>query len=489
MVEFEPVIGLEVHAQLNTKSKVFSQDSCAYGGSPNTQVSPVCFGLPGALPVLNEVVLDKAIVAGLAFGCKISLFTKFDRKNYFYPDLPKGYQISQFDKPIASNGKVRFQIKGETDERSINLTRIHIEEDAGKLIHSSDPNLNVSYVDLNRAGTPLIEIVSEPEIRSSDEAYYYLLALKSVLRYIQVSDCNMEEGSLRCDANVSIRPKGSSEFRTRIEIKNLNSFKAVKSAIDYEIEWQKDQYSRGLSFHQQTKLWDSTLLKTIPMRSKEMAHDYRYFPDPDLPVIILQEEYIDNLRKTLPELPAEKRVRFEKEMGLPYYDAEVLTAEREIAEYFEDVVKISKDAKKSSNWVKDEVLGIVNKENDSIQNFPIEPKRIGEMIQLINNGEISGKIAKNLFVEMLTSKKSPSEIVKEKNLGVVRDDKAIEAIVDKVISENSEAIDSYKKGKERALASLIGAVMKESKGKADPAIVNKMILEKVKKLIEGRKDS
>ncbi|MBE7410806.1 MAG: Asp-tRNA(Asn)/Glu-tRNA(Gln) amidotransferase subunit GatB [Leptospiraceae bacterium] len=485
MTEFEPVIGLEVHAQLNTQSKVFSTSSCAYGGSPNTQVSPVCFGLPGALPVLNESALNKAIVAGLAFGCKISLFTKFDRKNYFYPDLPKGYQISQFDKPIALGGEVHFQIKGENESKKINLTRIHIEEDAGKLIHSADPNTNVSYVDLNRAGTPLIEIVSEPEIRSSDEAYYYLLALKNILRYIRVSDCNMEEGSLRCDANVSIRPVGSSEFRTRVEIKNLNSFKAVKSAIDYEIEWQKEEYLKGNTFSQQTKLWDSTLLKTVPMRSKEMAHDYRYFPDPDLPVIILQEKYVEDLRNTLPELPSEKRNRFEKELGLPFYDSEVLTSEREIAEFFEEVVKISNDPKKSSNWVKDEVLGILNKENEDIQNFPIEPKRLGEMILLINEGKISGKIAKIIFEEMLVSKDSPTEIMTKKNLGVVRDDKAIELIVDKVISENSEAIDSYRKGKERALAALVGAVMKESKGKADPGIVNKMILEKAKKIIEA----
>ncbi|MCE9501565.1 MAG: Asp-tRNA(Asn)/Glu-tRNA(Gln) amidotransferase subunit GatB, partial [Leptospira sp.] len=298
MIEYETIIGLEVHAQLNTESKVFSTSSCTFGGSPNTQVSPVCFGLPGALPVLNEKVLDKAIMAGLALGCEISLFTKFDRKNYFYPDLPKGYQISQFDKPIALGGSVSFFEKGKAAPTKINLTRIHIEEDAGKLIHSQDPGVSASYVDLNRAGTPLIEIVSEPEMRSSDQAYLYLNSLKTILRYIRVSDCNMEEGSLRCDANVSIRPVGEKEFRTRVEIKNLNSFKAVKTAIEYEVEWQKDIYARGQSFTQMTKLWDSTLLKTVPMRSKEMAHDYRYFPDPDLPVIILKKEFIEDIKRS-----------------------------------------------------------------------------------------------------------------------------------------------------------------------------------------------
>ncbi|MCB1142140.1 MAG: Asp-tRNA(Asn)/Glu-tRNA(Gln) amidotransferase subunit GatB [Leptospiraceae bacterium] len=475
-MEYEVIIGLEVHAQLNTTTKIFAESPTEFGASPNTQVSTVCYGLPGALPVLNVSALEKAIQAGLAVGSEITLFTKFDRKNYFYPDLPKGYQISQFDKPICVGGKISFEIKETGETKSIDLTRIHLEEDAGKLMHSADPSIPSSYVDLNRAGTPLIEIVSEPQIRSSEEAYLYLNSLKNILRYIRVSDCNMEEGSLRCDANVSIRPVGSSEFRTRVEIKNLNSFKAVKAAIDYEVEWQKDQYSRGLSFTQMTKLWDSVALKTVPMRTKEMAHDYRYFPDPDLPPISLTKEYVDELQSKLPELPDARKKRFMNELGLPQYDAEVLTSEREIAEYFEETFSKSNDAKKSSNWVKDEILGYVNKENISILEFPIQPERIGEMIALINKGEITGKIAKSIYEEMLTSDKTPSEVVKEKGLGVVRDDKQIEELVVKALSENPDAVDGWKKGRDRVLGSLVGAVMKSSKGKADPKLVNELLL-------------
>lgn len=477
MLEYEVIIGLEVHVQLDTKTKLFSSAPSVFGSAPNANVATVCYALPGTLPVLNEAALDKAILAGLAFGCEIALFTKFDRKNYFYPDLPKGYQISQFDKPFAVGGKVSFSIKEK--EYTIPLTRIHLEEDAGKLMHSADPSIHASYVDLNRAGTPLIEIVSEPDIRSSDEAYHYLQTLKNVLRYIRVSDCNMEEGSLRCDANVSIRPKDETKFRTRVEIKNLNSFKAVKSAIDYEVEWQKDQYSRGLTFGQQTKLWDASAMKTLSMRTKEMAHDYRYFPDPDLPSIVLSKDKIENLRKSLPELPSERRDRFVQKLNLPMYDAEVLTSEREIADYYEEVLSVSKDAKRSSNWVKDEVLGIVNKESISISEFVIGAKRLGAMIQLISTGEISGKIGKALFEEMLTSQEEPASIVEKKGWKVVKDNKELESIVDKVLSENEETIASYRKGKDRALGALVGAIMKITKGQADPQIVNKLLLDKL----------
>lgn len=477
-MDYEVIIGLEVHVQLDTNSKIFSPAAASFGGSPNTHIATVCCALPGALPVLNEDVLEKAITAGLALECKIANFTKFDRKNYFYPDLPKGYQISQFDKPYAVGGGVLIQTKDGV-EKYVNLTRIHMEEDAGKLIHSHDPSINRSYVDLNRAGTPLIEIVSEPEMRSSEEAYIYLNNLKSILRYVRVSDCNMEEGSLRCDANVSIRPVGSKELRTRIEIKNLNSFKAVKQAIDYEVEWQKDVYSRGESFQQMTKLWDATLLKTVAMRSKEMSHDYRYFPDPDLPAFEISSERIEKSRSALPELPHKKKLRFMNDLQLPEYDAEVLTSEREISEYFESALSISKDAKKTSNWVKDEVLGIVNKENISIDRFTVGPERIGQLIALINSGEISGKIAKSIFEEMLTSNSTPEQIVEAKGLKVVRDDKEIEKIVDQVLANNQESVTSYKNGKDRALGALVGAVMKESKGKADPKTVNDLLLKKL----------
>lgn len=486
-MEYEVIIGLEVHAQLNTETKIFSKSPTKFGASPNTQVATVCYALPGTLPVLNEAALEKAVQAGLALGSEIALFTKFDRKNYFYPDLPKGYQISQFDKPICVGGKISFYEKGKDSPTVINLTRIHLEEDAGKLIHSADPSIQASYVDLNRAGTPLIEIVSEPEMRSSDQAYLYLNTLKNILRYINVSDCNMEEGSLRCDANVSVRLKGEKEFRTRVEIKNLNSFKAVKSAIEYETEWQIDQYSRGLTFVQQTKLWDASLMKTVQMRTKEMAHDYRYFPDPDLPPVRIEKEYIENLRKGLPELPQAKKDRFESQLGLPKYDAEVLSSEREIADYFEKALSVSGDAKKTSNWVKDEILGIVNRENISITEFVIDPERIGELILLINKGEISGKIAKTVFEAMLEEKKSPSQIVREKGLTVVRDDKELDKIADKVIMDNPDAVDGWKKGRDRVLGSLVGAVMKETKGKADPKLVNELLLKKLGPLGEKPK--
>ncbi|MCC5813271.1 MAG: Asp-tRNA(Asn)/Glu-tRNA(Gln) amidotransferase subunit GatB [Leptospira sp.] len=478
MVDYEVIIGLEVHVQLNTKTKIFSTATAEFGGSPNTHIATVCAALPGSLPVLNEQVLEKAIIGGLALGCNIANFTKFDRKNYFYPDLPKGYQISQFDKPYATGGGVQIKLKDGT-EKYVNLTRIHMEEDAGKLIHSHDPSINRSYVDLNRAGTPLIEIVSEPEMRSSDEAYAYLTNLKSILRYVRVSDCNMEEGSLRCDANVSIRPRGEEGFRTRVEIKNLNSFKAVKQAIDYEVEWQKDMYARGETFRQMTKLWDATLLKTVPMRSKEQSHDYRYFPEPDLPAFEIPQNRIEAIKSALPELPQQKKIRFMETLQLPEYDAEVLTSEREISEYFEKALEISGDAKKTSNWVKDEVLGIVNKESIKIQEFSVGPERIGELIALINKGDISGKIAKTVFEDMLTSPDSPGKIVEAKGLKVVRDDKALEGIVDKVLENNADSVNSWKSGKDRALGALVGAVMKETKGKADPKMVNELLLAKL----------
>jgi len=484
MSEYEVIIGLEVHVQLNTKSKIFSTAPTSFGAAPNSQTTPVCMGLPGALPVLNEEALEKAVLAGLALECNIAEFTKFDRKNYFYPDLPKGYQISQFDKPYAEGGKVRFRVKGDDKDTVINLTRIHMEEDAGKLIHSHDPNVKVSYVDLNRAGTPLIEIVSEPDLRSSDEAYYYLHALRNTLRYIGISDCNMEEGSLRCDANVSIRPRGEKEYRTRIEIKNLNSFKAVKAAIDYEVEWQTEMYAQGKTFHQQTKLWDSAQLKTVSMRSKEMSHDYRYFPDPDLPAFNIEREYVERLRKTLPELPLERKERFISELKLPEYDAEVLTSEKEIADYYESALAVSGDAKKTSNWVKDEVLGIVNKESTTIDNFKISAGNLGKLVKQIVSGKISGKIGKTVFEEMLETGADPDQIIEKKGLATVTDNAEIEKVVEKAIEMNPEAVASYKSGKGRALGAFVGFIMKETKGKADPGLVNKLLVEKLGPLPE-----
>lgn len=475
-MEFDAVIGLEVHVQLNTQSKIFCSCSTQFGAQANTQVCPVCLGLPGVLPVLNKEVLRKAIQAGLALNCKIAEYSKFDRKNYFYPDLPKAYQISQYDKPICYDGFI--EIATSEGIKKIGITRLHMEEDAGKNIHSEDSDYKVSYVDFNRTGVPLIEIVSEPDINTPDEAYQYLQNLRSILKYIEVSDCNMEEGSLRCDVNVSLKPKGSTTFGQKVEIKNLNSFRSVKLALEYEIERQKKMLLQNEKIVQETRLWDADRNITFSMRSKEEAHDYRYFPEPDLPPIVISREFIEQLKKELPELPYQKRIRFMQQYGLPEYDAQVLTSTRQLASYYEAVVADGAHPKKASNWIMSEVLAKID-DMETIDSFIVKPKDLAILLKRIDDATISGKIAKTVFEEMLETGKNPDTIINEKGLRQVTDTGAIESIIDEVIKNNPKSVEDYKNGKDKALKFLIGQVMKESKGKANPQMVNDILIKKL----------
>ncbi len=475
-MEFEPVIGLEVHSQLKTRTKIFCSCSTRFGADPNTHVCPVCLGMPGVLPVLNKTVVEYAMRMALATSCTITRQSRFARKNYFYPDLPKGYQISQYEFPIAENGHVIITLEDGTQKR-IGITRIHMEEDAGKLIH--DPQRGKSLVDYNRTGTPLIEIVSEPDIRSPEEAGAYLRQLRSILRYLDISDGNMEEGSFRCDANVSIRPKGETEFGTRAELKNLNSFKYVEAAIAYEIKRQKAVISDGGAVIQETRLWDSAKNRSHSMRGKEEAHDYRYFPDPDLVPLEIDEAWIDTVRTTLPELPDARKERFVKDYDLPRYDAEVLTAARELADYFEDCARNVKNPKLVSNWVMGTLLGLLNSEGKSIDQSPVSSAQLAELITLIETDVISGKIAKTVFDEMVTSGKAPKVIVEEKGLVQVTDASAIESVVDQVISANPSEVEKFKAGNAKLMGFFVGQVMRETKGKANPQMVNQLLKKKL----------
>jgi len=475
-MEYKPVIGLEVHVQLNTFSKIFCSCSTKFGSRPNSQTCPVCLGLPGVLPVLNKEVLQKGILAGLALNGQIANFSKFDRKHYFYPDLPKAYQISQYDKPICEHGFI--DIKVADQEKRIGITRLHLEEDAGKLIHSEDPQKNVSFVDLNRTGTPLAEIVSEPDLRSGEEAYQYLQKIKSIMKYIQVSDVNMEEGSLRCDVNISLREKGVEKFGEKVEIKNLNSFKAVKASIDYEIKRQTIALEEGEKIIQETRLWDPNKNETYSMRSKEDAHDYRYFPEPDLVPVILDDQEIAKIKTSLPELPREKSLRFIKDYNLPEYDAEVLTSVRQLADYYEEVVNQGTNPKKTSNWIMNELLAKID-DLEEIDSFIINPSKLAVLLKLIDNNTISGKIAKTVFEEMVKTGQQAEIIIKEKGLKQVTDQSEIEAMIEKIIEKNKQSVEDYKNGKEKALKFLVGQVMKESRGKANPQIVNQTLLKKL----------
>ncbi|MEM7007851.1 MAG: Asp-tRNA(Asn)/Glu-tRNA(Gln) amidotransferase subunit GatB [Thermodesulfobacteriota bacterium] len=469
-MEFEPIIGLEVHAQLKTESKIFSTESTEFGGSPNSHVSPVCLGLPGVLPVLNKKVLEYAFKAAIALNCELHPRSRFARKNYFYPDLPKGYQISQYEEPFSSGGWVEITVDGVT--KKINLTRIHMEEDAGKLVHENHGSS--SYVDLNRAGVPLVEIVSEPEITSAQEAVEYMKKLRSILRYIGVCDGNMEEGSLRCDANISVRPKGSDKLGTKAEIKNVNSFRYVQKAIEYEIKRQIMLVENGEEVVQETRLFDSNKGVTFSMRSKEEAHDYRYFPDPDLMPVVMEQKYIEELRESLPELPDQKLARFKEQYGLPEYDAAVLTDSIEIADYFENCLKEHTNPKTVSNWIMTEVLREV-KEGDEVDSFPITPKKLGELLNLIENGTISGKIAKEVFEEMLSSGKHATQIVEEKGMTQISDQSELENIVTAILDAHPDEIERYKAGDQKLMGFFVGQAMKETKGKANPKVINELL--------------
>ncbi|MFH1715032.1 MAG: Asp-tRNA(Asn)/Glu-tRNA(Gln) amidotransferase subunit GatB [Elusimicrobiota bacterium] len=479
-MKYEAVIGLEVHAQLSTNTKIFCGCSTKFGMPPNSNVCPVCTGMPGVLPVLNKMVVENSIRAALAFECGISPVSVFARKQYFYPDLPKNFQISQYELPLAEHGKITLE-----NGKNIGITRIHLEEDAGKLLHNiGSREIDGSLVDYNRTGVPLIEIVSEPDIRTPDDAYEYLTIIKSVLQYIEVSDCNMDEGSLRCDANVSIRPLGREKFGTKVEMKNMNSFKGVQKALAYEIERQREVLDKGGTIIQETRLWDDKKEITVTMRTKEEAHDYRYFPEPDLLPLKIDKIWIDNVRKNLPELPKERKARFIEEYTLSGYDAGVLTKDKKLADYFETALKDSslgaKNAKSLANWVMGELLGRLNLESHSISESPVKAPDLAKLVILIQNNTISGKIAKMVFDDMYKTGKTPDMIIKEKNLVQITDESAIALVVDEVIAENVSVVEEFKKGKGQAIGFLVGQVMKKSKGKANPQMANELLKEKLK---------
>jgi len=478
-VEYETVIGLEVHVELKTRSKVFCSCSTTFGAEPNTQVCPVCLGLPGVLPVLNEKAVEYAIKAALALNCQIAEYSKFDRKNYFYPDMPKNYQISQYDLPLATGGYVEIEVNGE--KKRIRIKRLHLEEDTGKLLHSADvAAAESSLVDFNRAGVPLIEIVSEPDIRSPEEAKLYLTKLKSIIEYTGVSDVKMQEGSLRCDANVSIRPRGSSEFGTRTEIKNMNSFRAVQRGLEYEVERQKKVVEAGGKVVQETRHWDENRGITVPLRSKEEAHDYRYFPEPDLVPLVISRERVEEIRSQLPELPDARKARLMASYNLPAYDAEVLTSSKALGDFFDATVALFPEAKTVSNWMMSELMKYLNANNLEIQEIPLTPKDLADLLKLIDQGTISGKIAKTVFEEMCATGEPPEKIVREKGLIQITDEGAIAQVVAEVIAANPQSVADYRAGKEKALTFLVGQVMKATRGKANPEAVNRILREKLR---------
>ena len=477
-MEFETVIGLEVHAQMLTDTKIFCGCSTKFGGSPNSHTCPVCLGMPGVLPVLNKKVVEYAMKMALATNCEINKSCSFARKNYFYPDLPKGYQISQYAYPLAEHGYVFLNVNGE--QTKIGITRIHMEEDAGKLMH--DEHNPSSYVDLNRTGVPLIEIVSEPDMRSSEEAADYLKRLHEILVYLEICDGNMEEGSFRCDANISIRPKGQKEFGTRTELKNMNSFRNVQRALDYEIKRQQYLVENGGIVIQETRLWDDAQGATNSMRSKEEAHDYRYFPDPDLVPILVDDAWIAKIRKDLPELPLDKRERFVKDYQIPAYDAGVLTADKALAHYYEEVVKFCLQPKAASNWIMGDVMRFLNEEKRDIRQCPITAKSLADMIRLIDEGAISGKMAKEIVEDMYKTGKSPQTIIKEKGLVQITDEGELIESITSIIKANPNQLADYRGGKEKLFGFFVGQVMKATHGKANPQLVNELL----KKMLAGQ---
>ena len=479
-MKYETVIGLEVHAQIKTKTKIFCSCSTEFGRPPNENTCPICLGMPGVLPVLNEKALRLAMQACLATHCVIQPMNRFARKNYFYPDLPKGYQISQYELPLGTHGHIAIQSAGK--RKVIGLTRIHMEEDAGKLIHGENlGNPNKSYVDFNRTGVPLMEIVSEPDLRSPDEAREYLSELKAILEYTEVSDCNMEEGSFRCDANISLRPVGQKELGTRTELKNMNSFKFIHKALQYEIERQTKILEQGDKVAQESRLFDPGKGITYPMRSKEEAHDYRYFPEPDLVPVVIDDHWIEETRKRIPELREQKRERFVRQYKIPEYDAAALTASRSLANYFEECVSHHNEPKLASNWIMGELLRELKNDKREINDCPVTPRAFADLLKLIDQGTLSGKIAKTVFEEMYKTGKPGETIVKEKGLAQISDESAIIKHVEEVIEANPKQCEQYRSGKDKVIGFFVGQVMKATKGQANPAMVNKLLKEKLKK--------
>lgn len=487
-MNYESVIGLEVHVQIKTESKLFCGCPTLFGSPPNSNICPVCCGYPGVLPVLNKKAVEGLVRTAFALDCKINEESVFARKQYFYPDLPKNYQISQYEKPLAEHGVL--EIFSDSNPKRIGITRIHLEEDAGKLIHSlGSTALDHSLIDLNRTGIPLMEIVSEPDLRSAEESQEYLSSLKMILQYLEVSDCDMEKGTLRCDANISIRPEGSKNLGTKVELKNMNSFKAVSEAIKYEIERQIQCVESGEKIVQETRLWNADEKQSKPMRSKEEAHDYRYFPEPDLLPLNLHREWIQSIQKNLPELPSKKRDRFIREFELSAYDAGVLTADKKLSDFYEKAVGPHDDISKGllnsaetkilSNWITTNLLGRLNAENKTINESPISPENMGRLVRLIADGTISGKIAKTVFDEMWNSNENPKKIIEKKGLTQNSNETQIEKWVEESMSANPKAVQEYKNGKPQAIGALVGTVMKLSKGQANPSLVNQLLKKKL----------
>lgn len=483
--DYEIVIGLEVHLELKTDSKLFCACVAKFGADPNSQVCPVCLGLPGAFPVLNEKALEYTIIAGLALNCQIAEFSRFDRKQYFYPDLPKAYQISQYDLPFCKNGWLEISSGNEGSNliKRVGIIRVHLEEEAGKSVHSGIGIVNSEYSleDYNRAGIPLIEIVSAPDLRSPQEAKEYLEKLKSLLEYTQVSDCKMEEGSLRCDANISLRPRGRQEYGTIVEIKNMNSFRAVQAALEYEAERQAKLLDNGEKIVKQTRAWDENKGITVFMRSKEEASDYRYFPDPDLPPVTIEPDWVERLRRDLPEFPDSRKKRYINQWGLPEYDAGLISASRPLADFFETAVSLYGEAKTVSNWVMGELLRLVNQERIVLEQLKLTPEGLADLLKMIDTGEISGKIAKSVLETMFTTGRDPETIVAEQGLGQISDSGELKTIVTAVLDSNPQSIADYLKGKEQALGFLVGQIMKATKGKANPGMANQLVRQELEK--------
>lgn len=474
-MNLETIIGLEVHVELKTNSKIFSASPTEFGAEPNTQTSVIDLGYPGVLPTLNKEAVNFAMKAAMALNCEIATETKFDRKNYFYPDNPKAYQISQFDKPIGKNGWIEIEVDGK--KKRIGITRLHLEEDAGKSTHAADGSL----VDYNRQGMPLIEIVSEPDMRTPEEAYAYLEKLKSIIQYTGVSDCKMEEGSLRCDANISLRPVGQEKFGTKAELKNLNSFTYVQKGLEHEQVRQEKELLSGGIIQQETRRYDEATKKTILMRIKEGSDDYRYFPEPDLVELYIDDEWKEEIRASIPELPDARKARYVEEVGLPAYDAHVLTLTKEMSDFFEATVADGADAKLTSNWLMGEVLAYLNKQQKELKDVALTPAGLAKMVQLIEKGTISSKIAKKVFNELIEKGGDPEEIVKAKGLVQISDEGTLRKVVTEILDNNEQSIEDFKNGKDRAIGFLVGQIMKATKGQANPPLVNKILLEEINK--------